>query len=363
MKKDLDSGKIENAADSGSGSAAVAVSSGGSTATRTDTGLAASIPWQQRPAGSQEIVWRHSENPIIDRNFVPGAQGIYNSAVFPFGDGFAGVFRYEKKCRYPRLHSGWSEDGLDWHIEPEPISFQGEPEVVDKDDYAYDPRVCKIEDTYYVTWCGGHDGPTISVASTKDFQNFTRMENAFLPFNRNGVLFPRKIHGNFVMLSRPSDDGHTPFGDIYLSQSPDMCYWGKHRLVMRRGGDHVGQWWQRTKIGAGSIPIETPDGWLMIYHGVMDTCNGFVYSMGAALLDLEQPWKVLHRTNQHIMTPEADYEVNGHVPNVVFPTAAVCDKSQDRLAIYYGAADTSSCVAYAHLSELIAFTKENSEVF
>ena len=113
------------------------------------------------------------------------------------------------------------------------------------------------------------------------------------------------------MLSRPSDDGHTPFGDIYLSQSPDMCHWGMHRLVMRRGGGEVGQWWQRTKIGAGPIPIETDDGWLMIYHGVMDTCNGFVYSMGAALLDLDEPWRVLYRTNQHILTPEQDYEVIG----------------------------------------------------
>ena len=154
------------------------------------------------------------------------------------------------------------------------------------------------------------------------------------------MLFPRKIGGKFFMLSRPSDDGHTPFGDIYLSQSPDMCHWGMHRLVMRRGGNEVGQWWQRTKIGAGPIPIETDDGWLMIYHGVMDTCNGFVYSMGAALLDLDEPWRVLYRTNQHILTPEADYEVSGHVPNVVFPCAALHDKAADRLAIYYGAADT-----------------------
>jgi beta-1,4-mannooligosaccharide/beta-1,4-mannosyl-N-acetylglucosamine phosphorylase len=321
------------------------------------------IPWQQRPAGSTAIVWRHSGNPIIGRNFLPGVQGIYNSAVVPFGDGFAGVFRYEKQCRYPRLHSGWSEDGLQWHIEPKPIQFLGDRAVVHEDDYAYDPRVTKIEDTYYITWCGGHNGPTISVASTPDFQSFTRLENAFLPFNRNGVLFPRKINGSYFMLSRPSDDGHTPFGDIYLSQSPDMCYWGKHRLVMRRGGEQVGQWWQRTKIGAGPVPIETDEGWLLIYHGVIDTCNGFVYSMGAALLDLEQPWRVLYRTNQHILTPEAEYEVMGHVPNVVFPCAALHDTQQDRLTIYYGAADTSSCVAYAHLSELLAFVKENSAVF
>ena len=95
-----------------------------------------SIPWQQRPAGSDDVVWRHTGNPIIDRNYVSGAQGIYNSAVIPFGDGFAGVFRYEKKCRYPRLHSGWSDDGLTWHIETEPIVFAGDPAVVGTDDYA-----------------------------------------------------------------------------------------------------------------------------------------------------------------------------------------------------------------------------------
>ncbi|HEY2760820.1 MAG TPA: glycoside hydrolase family 130 protein, partial [Pirellulales bacterium] len=260
------------------------------------------------------------------------------------------------------LHVGFSNDGLDWQIEPEPIEFaKGDPKSAA--DYAYDPRLCEIDGVYYITWCGGHNGPTISVASTRDFQTYERMENAFLPFNRNGVLFPRKIGGKFYMLSRPSDDGHTPFGDIYVSQSPDMCHWGMHRLVMRRGGSDVGQWWQRTKIGAGPIPIETDDGWLMIYHGVMDTCNGFVYSMGAAILDLEEPWKVLYRVNQHLLTPEADYEVFGHVPNVVFPCAALVDKGADRLAIYYGAADTSCCVAYAHLDELVSFVKENSHVF
>ena len=294
---------------------------------------------------------------------MPGAQGIYNSAVAPFGDGFVGVFRVEMQTRYPHLHAGWSDDGLDWHIEPEPIQFAEFPDTPIGVEYAYDPRVVKIDDAYYISWCGGHNGPTISLARTRDFQEFERLENAFPPFNRNGVLFPRKINGKYYMLHRPSDNGHTPFGDIYLSQSPDMCHWGVHRLVMRKGGDHTGQWWQRTKIGAGPIPIETDDGWLMIYHGVMDTCNGFVYSMGAALLDLDEPWRVRYRTNQHVMTPEADYEVFGHVPNVVFPCAALADAAADRLAIYYGAADTSSCVAYAHLSELIAFTKENSTVF
>ena len=104
-----------------------------------------------------------------------------------------------------------------------------------------------------------------------------------------------------------------------------MIHWGKHRKVMGRGGDEHGLWWQRTKIGAGPVPIETDDGWLMIYHGVLDTCNGFVYHMGAAILDLDEPWKVAYRCKNILLAPEADYEVFGHVPNVVFPVAALCE--------------------------------------
>ena len=321
----------------------------------------APVPWQERPGSSSDLVWRHRGNPIIGRRPAAGVQGIYNSAVVPFGDRFAAVFRLEKQTRFPRLHVGWSRDGLDWEIDLEPVEFINAD--IDPADYAYDPRVVRIEDTYYVTWCGGHNGPTIALARTADFRNFERMENAFLPFNRNGVMFPRRIGGRYVMLSRPSDDGHTPFGDIYLSESPDLVYWGRHRLVMRKGGERTGQWWQRTKIGAGPVPIETPEGWLLIYHGVMDTCNGFVYSMGAALLDLEQPWRVRYRTDRHLLTPEADYEVSGHVPNVVFPCAALHDVQADRLAIYYGAADTCTCICYARLGELVEYVRRHSHVF
>ncbi len=319
------------------------------------------VPWSEPPPGETSVVWRYPGNPIISRHHSPGVQGIYNSAVVPFQGGFAGVFRYENRTRFPRLHAGWSDNGIDWRIESEPICFSGNESAAGN--YAYDPRVCRIDDEFYVTWCCGEDGPTIALARTSDFRLFERFDNAFLPFNRNGVLFPRRIRGKYLMLSRPSDNGHTPFGDIYVSQSPDLIHWGRHQLVMRKGGDHAGQWWQRTKVGAGPIPIETPEGWLLIYHGVMDTCNGFVYSMGAALLDLEEPWRVRYRTSQHLLTPEADYEVTGHVPNVVFPCAAVHDWEADRLAIYYGAADTHCCLALGRLSQLLEFTRTNSEVF
>jgi beta-1,4-mannooligosaccharide/beta-1,4-mannosyl-N-acetylglucosamine phosphorylase len=133
--------------------------------------------------------------------------------------------------------------------------------------HRYDPRVCWLEDRYYVTWCNGYHGPTIGVGYTHDFERFHQLENAFLPYNRNGVLFPRKINGKYAMYSRPSDTGHTPFGDIFYSESPDMCHWGCHRHVMSPKG-----WtWQSTKVGAGPTPIETTEGWLMIYPAMKNT--------------------------------------------------------------------------------------------
>lgn len=111
------------------------------------------------------------------------------------------------------------------------------------------------------------------------------------------------------MLSRPSDNGHTPFGDIFYSESPDLTYWGRHRFVMG-----VTEGWQSTKIGAGPVPIETSEGWLLIYHGVLTSCNGFVYSAGAALLDLDQPWKVIARAKPYIISPQTYYECVGMCP-------------------------------------------------
>lgn len=186
------------------------------------------------------------------------------------------------------------------------------------------------------------------MAWTEDFRVFHQMENAFLPYNRNGVLFPRKIGGNYAMLSRPSDNGHTAFGDIFYSESPDMVYWGKHRRVLEPRES-----WEKLKVGAGPVPIETGEGWLLIYHGVLRSCSGFVYSIGAALLDREQPWKVLGRTRSFLMAPREDYECVGDVPNVVFPCAALCDKDTGRLAIYYGAADTVTGLAFSRVDDIV----------
>lgn len=317
------------------------------------------IPWQERPANDKSVVWRHEGNPIINWNPTPKTARIYNSAVLPYEDGFIGIFRADHKNGRAHIHLGKSKDGLAWEVENEEIQWVDEAGEPYQPGYAYDPRLVKIEDAYYMVWCTDFNGASLGLGRTTDFKTFVRLENPFIPFNRNGVLFPRRVGGKYLLLSRPSDSGHTPFGDIFISESPDLTHWGKHRKVMSKGGEG---WWQGVKIGAGPTPIETAEGWLLLYHGVSTTCNGFVYSMGAALLDLEDPSKVLYRTRDYLLTPERSYETTGFVPNVIFPCAALHDAATGRIAIYYGAADTYLSVAYAHIDELVAAIKNNSEL-
>ena len=315
------------------------------------------IPWQEKEAGYRMPVWRYKENPIIGRDAISRSNSVFNSAVVPFGDGFAGVCRCDSRSVSMDIFAGFSKDGIHWEINDEPITFEGDPEVTVRE-YRYDPRVCFIEDRYYITWCNGYHGPTIGIAYTFDFKTFTQIENAFLPYNRNGVLFPRKIGGRYMMLSRPSDTGHTPFGDIFISQSPDLEFWGHHRHVMSTvKGDESA--WQSTKIGPGPVPIETDEGWLLIYHGVITTCNGFVYRMGVALLDINEPWKVLGRSKDYIMAPYEYYECVGDVPNVVFPCATLTDAATGRITIYYGCADTVTGMAFTTVDELLQYMKAN----
>ena len=317
------------------------------------------IPWEEKPKNCKDVLWRYSNNPIINRYDTPSSNSIFNSAVVSYKNGFAGIFRCDNKAVQMNIFTGFSKDGINWQIDHEPIKMQAGNTTMIHSDYKYDPRVVFIDDRYWITWCNGYNGPTIGIGYTFDFKNFFQCENAFLPFNRNGVLFPKKINGKYAMLSRPSDNGHTPFGDIYISYSPDMKYWGEHRCVMK-ATPFEDSAWQCTKIGAGPIPILTDEGWLMIYHGVINTCNGFRYAMGTALLDENHPDKVKFRTQPYLLAPAKQYEMVGDVPNVVFPCAALYDTDQDRLAIYYGAADTVVAMAFGHLSEVIKFTKENS---
>ncbi len=317
------------------------------------------IPWEE-PSGDLRLpLWRYSGNPIIGRDGNAISNSVFNSAVVPYGSGFAGVFRCDSTAIVMDIFPGFSEDGIHWHIEDEPVTMCGAEEEILRKEYRYDPRVCYMDGHYYVMWCNGYHGPTIGLAWTDDFHTFHQLENAFLPFNRNGVLFPRKINGQYMLMSRPSDNGHTAFGDIFVSQSPDLVYWGKHRFMMG-ATEFNDSGWQCLKIGPGPVPIETDEGWLLIYHGVIRTCNGYVYRMGAALLDLDEPWKVLFRTKNYILGPTEIYECVGDVPNTTFPCAALADADTGRIAVYYGCADTVTGLAFTTADRLIDYIKTHA---
>ncbi len=316
------------------------------------------MPWQDRDA--EDVgglpLWRYRENPVIKRNPAKGVARIFNSAVLPYKGAFIGVFRGEQHNGIPYIYLGRSRDGIHWEFEEEKIRFLDEEGNDFMPQYAYHPRLVKVEDSYYIIWCQDFYGASIGMAKTTDFKKFVRIENPFLPFNRNAVLFPRRIQGKYMLLSRPSDSGHTPFGDIFLSESPDMVYWGRHRHVMGKGKE----WWQNLKIGGGAAPIETSEGWLLFYHGVTGTCNGYVYSIGGAVLDIEQPSIVRYRCENFLLTPEEWYEERGFVPNVTFPCASLQDAKSGRIAVYYGCADTYVGLAFTTVEEVMSYIKEHS---
>ena len=150
-------------------------------------------------------------------------------------------------------------------------------------------------------------------------------------------------------------------GKYYLVariESPDLVYWGRHRHVMGRSE----KWWESVKIGAGAAPIETSEGWLLFYHGVTGTCNGLVYSIGGAILDRDEPSKVLYRCKTFLLTLEEWYEERGFVPNVCFPCATIHDADTGRIAIYYGCADSYVSLAFTRLDLIIDYIKENSVI-
>ncbi len=301
------------------------------------------IPWQDRPAGSSEPIWRYTENPVITRAAVKDANSIFNAAVIPFRGGFAGVFRVDDVTRSQFLVLGKSDDGIHWQLEDKTL-YPG-----------YDPRVCEIDGLYCLSWVAPTPtGTTIGIAVSEDFEHWERKEDAVLPVSRNGVLFPRKVGGEYCLFTRPCDKGHTPYGEVYLSRSPDLTYWGKHRFVIKPQ-----QIWESTKVGAGPTPIEIDEGWLCFYHGVLTSCNGFTYSIGAMITDRDEPWKVLHRADRYLLAPRELYETVGDVPNVAFPCAALADADTGRIALYYGGADTVVALAFTTVDEVVKTIHEH----
>ena len=237
------------------------------------------------------------------------------------------------------LRAAWSKDGISFEI-GDGVTFgpASEAEAFGVED----PRISFIDGVYYISYVSVSAlGVTTSLASTLDFKTFERRGIIFCPDNKDVAIFPERIEGRFYALHRPAS---SLFGknEIWIAESGDLNCWGNHRYVIREG------FWDELKIGAGAVPVKTEQGWLHVYHGADSRDR---YCLGAVLLDLKRPWKVIARSKGPILEPEMDYERQGFFGEVIFSCGLLCE--QQKLKIYYGACDTSICYAELSVDEVL----------
>jgi predicted GH43/DUF377 family glycosyl hydrolase len=207
-----------------------------------------------------------------------------------------------------------------------------------------DCRVTQIGDEFLLTFTAvSENGVGVGLRRTRDWRNFDSAGMIFPPHNKDCAIFEEKIGGKYFALHRPSSPA-IGGNYIWIAESPDLAHWGHHRCIARsRPG-----MWDHERVGAGAAPIRTAEGWLEIYHGA-DARHR--YCLGALLLDLESPWKVLARSREPIMEPLADYEKAGFFGNVVFTNGHLVDG--DRVSLYYGASDSVICGAHFSIGEIL----------
>lgn len=233
-----------------------------------------------------------------------------------------------------------SRDGIHFQIED---TATLEPENAYETFGLEDPRIACLEGTYYVHYVAVSPlGVTTSLASTTDFRAFTRHGIIFHPENKDVAIFPARVDGQYYALHRPHSSLFQS-NDMWIAESSDLTCWGRHRHLM---GLRDGMW-DETRIGAGAVPFRIDEGWLEIYHGA-DRKNR--YCLGAVLLDANDPREIVARSEAPLVEPEADYECAGFFGNVIFTCGLLYE--EQRLRIYYGAADTALCYAEVPLDDV-----------
>jgi predicted GH43/DUF377 family glycosyl hydrolase len=245
-----------------------------------------------------------------------------------------------------------SPNGVDgWVIDDRP-TLAPDPEHYPEELWGIeDPRITFVDELgkYVVAYTAfSKGGPGVALALTSDFRSFERYGLVMQPDDKDAALLPRRVDGSFALLHRPATDSGA---HIWISYSPDLRHWGDHALLLEA---RDGAWWDAGKIGLGPPPLETPEGWLIGYHGVHTTASGPIYRVGLALLDLDDPRKVRNRSAAWVMGPQEPYEITGDVNKVVFPNGWVHDPVTDVLSLYYGAGDSVIAVATAKLRDVVA---------
>lgn len=300
---------------------------------------------------------RHDANPILTAADWPyPANAVFNPGAVRLADGATLLLcRVEDRRGQSHLCAARSGDGVTgWRVDPRP-TLAPEPVRPEEAWGLEDPRLTFLAelDTHAVVYTAySAPGPGVAVALTRDFDAFERHGLVLPPDNKDAAILPRRIAGRWVMIHRPSSP---KAAHMWVSCSHDLVHWGDHRLVMeaRRGG-----WWDGRRIGLGPPPIETPHGWLVIYHGVRETVSGCIYRVGLALLDLEDPAVCLRRGDAWVFGPQAAYERGGDVGNVVFPCGCTVADDGDTVRVYYGAADTSVGLATGSIRGMLGWLEQ-----
>ncbi len=304
---------------------------------------------------------REQRNPILSAVDWPyPANSVFNAGATLLSNGETLLFcRVEDLRGHSHLCAARSKNGVDgWKVDEQP-TFTPDPHNFIEELWGIeDPRITFIPELnrYAVVYTAfSRGGPCVSLALTEDFVRFERFGLIMPPEDKDAALLPRRINGFWVLIHRPL----TPLGGhMWISYSPDLRHWGGHRLILRarRGG-----WWDAYKIGLCTPPIETPKGWLIIYHGVRTTASGSLYRLGLALFELENPEYCMLRGETWVFGPEASYEREGDVDNVVFPCGYTLAPDGETINLYYGAADTSIALARGRIGTILEWLEANGK--
>jgi predicted GH43/DUF377 family glycosyl hydrolase len=308
--------------------------------------------------GDSILFTRHDGNPIITAANLPyRANTVFNPGAVQVGDETLLLLRVEDMRGISHLTVARSPDGLDdWTIDPEP-TFRPDPDQHPEELWGIeDPRITWLpdENAWAVVFTAySRRGPLVSMALTEDFRTFRRLGATMPPDDKDAALFPRKFDGRWAIIHRPTPNRGG--ANIWLSYSPDLRHWGDLTLLIEA---REGAWWDAGKVGLGPPPLETDEGWLVLYHGVHLTASGALYRCGLALLDADDPRRVLRRTPEWVLGPSETYEQVGDVVGVVFPCGWIIGPDGDELRLYYGAADTSVCVAVSRVSQILDYLRD-----
>ena len=299
------------------------------------------------------LLERHPKNPILTAAEWPyPVHSVFNPGATRLQDGTTLLLcRIEDRRGISHLCAARSQNGIDgWVIDQEP-TFSPEPIEHPEELWGIeDPRITYMPDEqrYLIAYTAfGKAGPGVAIAATTDFKTFERLGLAMQADDKDAAIFPRKFKDEYALIHRPS----TGMGShIWLSYSPDLRNWGGHVLMLpaRRGA-----WWDANKIGLSPPPIETDRGWLIMYHGVRQHASGSIYRLGLALFEKENPEVCITRGQSWMFGPEAPYETTGDVNNAVFPCGYTVQPDGDTIYIYYGAADSSVCVATGSIKKML----------